>query len=193
MKTLLLASTSSYRRELLARLGVAFSVAAPDCDEDAYKAQGHAPRALASLLAREKAKSVAALHPDVYVLGSDQLVDLDGEVLGKPGSVEGAVAQLLRMQGRSHALITATALVTPEGVWHEHVDTHALTLRSLSESEIRRYVERDRPLDCAGSYKIEQGGIALCARVEGEDFTAITGLPLVHITSLLRTLGFAVP
>jgi septum formation protein len=191
MPRLVLASTSPYRRDLLQRLGLAFEAVAPRCDEEALKDPSLPPRLLAQLLAREKALSVH--ESDAFVLGSDQLVEIDGEVLGKPKSRERAVAQLARLAGRVHRLVTAFALVTPDGGIDEHVDVHTLHMRALSRAELERYVAADLPLDCAGSYKIERGGIALFERIEGADFTAITGLPLVALTTLLRRHGFALP
>jgi len=190
---LVLASTSTYRRALIERLGIAFEAAAPLCDEEALKRPGLSPRELALMLARAKALSLSPSHTGAYILGSDQLVDLDGKVLGKPHTVEGAIAQLESMRGRSHQLITAMALVTPSGEIEEHLDVHTLTMRDLSDESLARYVKRERPLDCAGSYKIESGGIALFERIEGADFTAITGLPLMALTAMLRTHGFVVP
>lgn len=193
MPALVLASTSVYRRQLLARLGLPFEVAAPSCDEEALKDERPDPVALASHLAKEKARSVAGQFAHAHVLGSDQLVEIDGEVLGKPGSAERAVLQLTKLAGRAHRLITAYAIVCPGGALLEHVDAHVLHMRALTRPELERYVRADQPLDCAGSYKIEALGIALFERIEGADFTAIMGLPLVALTSSLRAQGFAVP
>lgn len=191
-RTLVLASTSPYRRALLERLGLAFSWHAPACDEEALK-DARAPAELAVHLAREKALSLRAAMPNAFILGGDQLVELDGATLSKPGSVEAAVAQLMRLSGRRHQLWTAIALACPDGRVLTHLDEHALTLRALPEAAVRRYVLAERPLDCAGSYKIEGLGIALCERIEGEDFTAITGLPLIALCRMLREHGFEVP
>lgn len=193
MPTLILASTSSYRRELLSRLALPFRVEAPRCDEEALKDRALAPGELAAFLAREKARSVAALAAEAHVLGSDQLVDLDGEILGKPGSPEGAAAQLARLSGRSHRLITAVALACPDGSLHEHLDVTTLRMRALRRDEISRYVAVDQPGDCAGSYKIERLGISLFEQIDCRDFTAITGLPLIAVAALLRREGFALP
>jgi septum formation protein len=196
MPTLVLASTSTYRRQLVARLGVPCISVAPSCDEDALKEANAslAPAALAAELARAKARSVApewgAAH---HILGSDQLVEIEGEILGKPGSPERAVAQLTQLTGRAHRLITAYALLCPDGAVLEHVDVHVLHMRALTQAELTRYVSIDQPLDCAGSYKIEALGIALFERIEGCDFTAIMGLPLVALTTQLRAQGFVVP
>lgn len=191
--SLVLASTSPYRAELLQRLGLHFEALAPLCDEEALKVLGEDPAQMALRLAHAKAMSLRSARADAFILGGDQLVDFEGQVLGKPGNVDKAVAQLMHMQGKTHRLLTAFALVCPNGDVVTHLDTHSLTLRSLSEPEIRRYVARDRPLDCAGSYKIEAGGIALCARIEGADFSAIMGLPLIALSDSLRARGFELP
>ncbi|MFO0627945.1 MAG: nucleoside triphosphate pyrophosphatase [Polyangiales bacterium] len=189
---LVLASTSRYRRGLLARLGVDFEAVAPDCDEEALKpglAHLEVP-ARAQHLARAKAQSVAAQFPDAVVLGSDQIAEVDGEVLDKPGTPERARGQLLRLAGRTHRLHTAVTLLhAPSGRLVEHVDTTRLTLRALSTDAVARYVERDAPLDCCGSYRVESLGIALFARIEGDDPTAIEGLPLMRVAAMLADLG----
>jgi septum formation protein len=189
---LILASTSRYRGELLARLAVPFVAAAPDCDEDAYKARGLAPQELAETLALAKAESLRAAHPDAAILGGDQVAAIDDEILGKPGSVEAACAQLARLAGRTHTLFTAVALITRDRVLR-HTDVTRLTMRPLSAEQIARYVAADAPLDCAGSYKLERLGIALFTRIESADHTAIVGLPLVALTDLLAAIGIATP
>ena len=120
-------------------------------------------------------------------------MDLDGERLGKPGTIERAEVQLARLSGRSHRLITAVALRHPDGTVETAVDIHTMQLRALTPHEIRRYVQRERPVDCAGSYKIESLGISLVEKISGEDFTAIVGLPLIELCRLLRGAGFEVP
>ncbi|HEX6246058.1 MAG TPA: nucleoside triphosphate pyrophosphatase [Polyangiales bacterium] len=190
---LVLASTSPYRSDLLRRIGLTFEARAPACDEEALKRAGEAPEAQAQRLALAKAESLAALAPDAFILGGDQLVELDGEVLGKPHTVERALAQLRRMRGKTHRLLTAFTLLCPGGERVTHLDTHRLTLRALRDDELERYVARDQPLDCAGSYKIEALGITLCERIEGEDFSAIMGLPLMALARLLRERGFQLP
>jgi septum formation protein len=194
MPELVLASTSPYRRQLIERLHVPYRAEAPRCDEDALKARlALPPGPLALALAREKAASLRALFPGALILGGDQLVELDGAVLGKPGSTEAAVAQLRRLRGRTHRLLTAMVLLAPDGRVLEHLDVHELAMAELTDLAIARYVERDQPLDCAGSYKIEQLGISLFERIAGEDATAIMGLPLMALARSLRALGFAVP
>ena len=189
---LVLASTSRYRGELLARLGVPFLAAAPDCDEDAYKARGLSPRDLAETLALAKAESLRAAYPDAAILGGDQLASIDDAILGKPGSAAAACAQLARLAGRTHTLITATALIAPRRVLR-HTDVTHLTMRALSAAQIERYVAADQPLDCAGSYKLERLGIALFSRIESADHTAIVGLPLLAITAMLDEIGIVIP
>lgn len=187
---LLLASTSSYRRALLARLGLPFEAVPPPFDEEVAK------RALAALsveelsmeLARGKARSVA--RPGSLVIGSDQIAVIDGMRLDKPGTVEAARAQLRHLAGRTHRLVTSVVVVNgTTGEEHTAIDVHTLTMRSLDDGQIARYVDRDRPLDCAGSYKIESAGVALFESVEGRDATAIVGLPLLAVTAILRRFG----
>ncbi|MBL8728853.1 MAG: septum formation protein Maf [Planctomycetes bacterium] len=192
MADLVLASTSPYRRELLARLRLAFTCAPPGVDEGAVKRSGREPAAVVAELARQKATAVAARFPDAIVIGGDQCACLDGAVLDKPGTVAAAIAQLQRLSGRSHELHTAVAIVHPAGLvaW---TDVTRLTMRPLSDAEIERYVTAERPLDCAGSYKIEALGIALFERIESADQSAIQGLPLLRLAAELRALGLSVP
>jgi septum formation protein len=190
---LVLASTSPYRAALLSRLGVPFEAVAPRVDESERGPVGESIAERAARLARAKAESVHALHPEAHVLASDQIVDLSGEALGKPGDREGAVAQLTRLAGRTHQLHTAVHLVYPNRTRFAHVDTHRLTMRVLLDDAIRRYVAADDPIDCAGSYKIERRGIALFSAIEGTDHTAIVGLPLLKVTEWLARAGFDVP
>ncbi len=189
---LVLASTSPYRRELLQRLGLPFTTAAPGVDEAAVKRQLGEPRAVVQELARRKALAVAARYPDAVVVGSDQAATIDGAVLDKPGTSANACAQLLRLQGREHQLLTAVAIAHRDRL-SEHVDTTRLHMRSLSPAAIERYVAAEQPLDCAGSYRIEARGITLFARVDAVDWTAIQGLPLLWVAATLRQLGLPLP
>lgn len=191
---LVLASTSAYRRELLGRLGVAFETAAPDVDEGAWKGRGLAPRDVARQLARAKAEAVARVVGDgATVIGSDQVCALGSETFGKPGTAERAGEQLARLAGRTHELLTAVCVVGPlHGVW-EHTDVARLSMRALDAVSIARYVAADRPLDCAGSYKLEALGIALFEKIECADHTAIVGLPLVVLTLELVRRGWVLP
>jgi septum formation protein len=189
---LVLASTSTYRRALLERLGVPFRALAPLVDEEALKEPSLSPVALAGLLARAKAESLADVERDSVVIGGDQLVAFEGRIFGKPGDAVGAIEQLLMMAGRPHELVTAVA------VWHrgrtiEHTDVTTLWMRPLTRDEFERYVAADRPFNCAGGYKLEERGITLFERIESADHTAITGLPLIAVTTILRRLGLAIP
>jgi len=188
---LILASTSVYRRELLDRLGVPYQALPHRVDERAEAPVGRSPDEIALHLAFAKARSLA--DGSAHVLASDQLVDLDGTVLGKPGSEAAAIEQLRHMSGRTPRLLTAVALAHPDGRVETTLDLCRLTMRPLEDEEILRYVQADQPLDCAGSYKIERLGIALFSRIEGEDFTAITGLPLITVARLLRQAGYRTP
>ncbi len=189
---LILASTSPYRRALLDRLGIEYRAVVPEVDEDSFKASIANPRALAESLAIAKAEGVSRRWPDAVVIGSDQVAAIDGRALGKPGDQATAAEQLLQMQGRDHELITAMAVC--RGDWQAtHVDVTRLTMRALNPDEITRYVAADRPLDCAGSYKLESRGIALFERIDSADHTAIIGLPLIALTTILKGLGFGVP
>lgn len=189
---LVLASTSPYRRELLARLGLPFEAIAPGVEEDA--APGEPLARLAARLAASKAAAVAAAQPDgCWVLGSDQVADLDGQPLGKPGHREAAIAQLHAMSGRRVRFHTAIALQASDGTLLESLDTTTVVLRTLREPEIERYVDAERPFDCAGSFKVEGLGISLFEAVDNRDPTALVGLPLIATAALLRQAGFAVP
>lgn len=189
---LVLASTSRYRRELIARLGLPFRAVAPACDEEALKVPGMEPRALAAMLARAKAESLRASEPDAVIVGSDQIPALGDVVLSKPGTAAQAEAQLAMLAGRTHELVTAFAVVHAGSVI-EHVDVTRLTMRPLSAEQIARYVAADAPLDCAGAYKLEARGITLFSRIESDDHSAITGLPLIALTGILVSLGFPIP
>ncbi|MCA8973485.1 MAG: septum formation protein Maf [Planctomycetes bacterium] len=192
MSQLVLASTSPYRQKLLERLGLAFACCAPGIDEAAVKQGIAEPEALARELARQKAMAGLRENPGAFVIGSDQVATIDGIVLDKPGTAERAAAQLATLQGREHRLITAVAIAHDGGVV-EFVDVTRLCMRPLEPAEIDRYLAAEQPLDCAGSYRIEGLGIALFAGIDGEDQTAIIGLPLLRLAAELRQLGFAVP
>ena len=189
---LVLASTSRYRAELLRRLGLTFEQRGPEVDERAIEAQGMPPRALAETLAAAKADAVASELPDSIVIGSDQVCACEGRVLHKPGSEERAVEQLAGLAGRTHELITAVRVRLGERVL-DHTDVARLTMRALDRDALARYVRADQPLDCAGAYKLEALGIALFERVESEDHSAITGLPLIAVRRMLGELGLQLP
>jgi septum formation protein len=190
-RPLVLGSTSVYRRELLSRLRVPFDVSRPDVDETPHP--GEAPATLALRLALAKARDVASHHPGAVVIGSDQVADLNGEPLGKPGTHERAVAQLRRMSGQTVIFQTALAVVCLE-TGFEQSDTAAVRVvfRDLSDDEIERYLRAEEPYDCAGSAKSEGLGIALLERIDNDDPTALVGLPLIRTCRLIRAAGVAV-
>ncbi|CAN5617687.1 Maf family protein [soil metagenome] len=188
---LLLASTSPYRRALLARLRLPFDVMPPEVDETALA--GETPLALVQRLAQAKAAAVAMRAGDAWAIGSDQVAELDGQALGKPGSADAAVAQLSALAGRNVPFHTAVALVHSDGRHFTAVDTTRVQVRALTAAEIARYVAQERPYDCAGSFKSEGLGIALFESIESQDPTALVGLPLIATARLLRQAGFPVP
>lgn len=192
MPRLILASTSAYRRALLERLGLPFDTARPDVDETPLSDE--TPQALAVRLARAKAEAVLDPgQPDLWVIGSDQVAELDEEPLGKPGSTARAEAQLRAMSGREVRFLTAVCLAGPGGRRLEALDVTTVHFRPLSNGEIARYVDRERPLDCAGSFKSEGLGITLFEAIENRDPTALVGLPLIATARLLREAGFVAP
>ncbi len=185
---LILASTSRYRRELLQRLRLPFSVQAPEVDETPRP--GETPAALASRLALAKAEAVAARHPEALVIGSDQVADLDGQAIGKPLVHERAVAQLRMMSGRGVTFHTALAVVCRARAFSAaELAPVRVRFRSLSEAEIERYLRLEQPYDCAGSAKCETLGIALLESIDSDDPTALVGLPLIRTCALLRRGG----
>jgi septum formation protein len=187
---LVLASTSKYRAAQLKTLGVHFLSEKPLCDEDLLKNNFTDPYLMATGLAQAKARSLA--DQNKVIIGGDQLIHFKGLILGKPGTAERACAQLLKMQGQSHELITAVSVIHGEKEFN-FTNTTRMHMRELKSDEIERYVEQDKPLDCAGAYKIESLGIALFSRIETDDFTAIQGLPLIELSSTLRKLGYKIP
>ena len=189
---LILASTSRYRRELLQRLGIPFRCLTPLIDEDSFKTARLDPVSLAATLAIAKAESLSRFDPESVVIGSDQVAALDDEILNKPGSIENAIEQLVRMSGRTHRLITAVA-VAHQCRTRLHVNVTELTMRPLTRNAVERYVISEHPLDCAGSYMIESQGIALFESIQTSDQTAIIGLPLMAIVSLLGRCGITLP
>ncbi|HDS1300807.1 MULTISPECIES: Maf family nucleotide pyrophosphatase [Stenotrophomonas maltophilia group] len=188
--SLVLASTSRYRRELLQRLGLPFDCARPEVDETPLNAE--TPLVLATRLATAKAAEVAARYPGAWVIGSDQVADLNGRPLGKPGTAEAACAQLAAMSGQTVRFHTAISL-TRDGESLSAVDLTEVRFRALGQEEIARYVAAEQPLDCAGSFKCEGLGISLFEAIDNRDPTALIGLPLIALCGLLRQAGFAVP
>ncbi len=189
---LILASTSSYRRALLERLAVPFECIRPDADETPRP--GESALALASRLARAKAESVARQDPCAAVIGSDQVAMLGEQKLGKPGTLERCIDQLTQSSGRDVVFVTAVHVVGgPTSANESHVDRTVVRFRNLTRPEIERYVAADQPLDCAGGFKAESLGIALFERIESEDPTGLTGLPLIWLCGALRRAGIPVP
>jgi septum formation protein len=185
---LILGSTSRYRRELLARLRLPFDVASPEVDETPL--DGESPADLALRLALAKARAVANRHPSAVVIGADQVADLEGEPIGKPGTHERAVAQLRRLSGRTAVFQTALAVVRADtGYERALLAPVRVRFRVLSDAEIERYLRLEQPYDCAGSAKSETLGIALLEAIESDDPTALVGLPLIRTAQLLREAG----
>ena len=191
-RPLVLASTSRYRRELLQRLQLPFAVAAPQVDETPLPDE--APRALALRLALAKAQAVAAQQPGALVIGSDQVADLAGRSLGKPGSHERAVQQLRQMRGQTVVFHTALAVVCLEaGFEQADVAPVRVRFRDLHDDEIERYLHAEQPYDCAGSAKSEGLGISLLDAIDSDDPTALIGLPLIRTCRMLRAAGLVLP
>ncbi len=191
-RELVLASTSPFRRELLERLALPFTTASPDCDETPRAAE--TPSAMVQRLARAKAEAVAGTHPGALVIGSDQCADLDGRVLGKPGGFDAARRQLADASGRRVRFHTGLCVLdTRDGTARVEAIPFDVHFRELAEAEIDRYLERERPYGCAGSFKSEGLGITLFERLEGEDPTALIGLPLIALCRMLRPHGLSLP
>ena len=190
-KKLILASTSSYRKELLKRLNIPFQTRDPGINEDIIKESLEEPRKIAEELAKLKAKR-ALRGLDEVSIGSDQVLDLEGKLLGKPGGQEKAIEQLLELQGKEHTLITAVCIAEDDG---EHLFTSIakMKMRPLDKEAITRYVDYDKPFDCAGSYKLESLGVSLFESIDVDDSTGIVGLPLIKLCEFLRKTGFSLP
>ncbi len=190
--SLVLASSSRYRRDLLKRLGVPFKSWSPDLDEQPRAAEP--PRDTAVRLARAKAEAGGKRFPRAWVIGSDQVADLDGRAIGKPGTLENARAQLRELSG--HTVLFHTALCVLNARLerrHERLVTTQVAFRRLTDAEIDRYLEREPAFDCAGSAKSEGLGVSLLSRLGGDDPTALVGLPLIALAAMLRAEGFDVP
>ena len=189
-RSLVLGSTSLYRRELLQRLQIPFEVAAPDVDETPHADE--TPRALAQRLALAKAMAVARRFPHAVVIGSDQVADLRGTPLGKPGTHEKAVAQLRLMRGQTVVFQTAVSVVCLESGFEQNsLAAVNVTFRDLTDAEIENYLRAEQPYDCAGSAKSEGLGIALLASIDSDDPTALVGLPLIRTCQMIRAAGIS--
>ncbi|ABR83372.1 septum formation inhibitor Maf [Pseudomonas aeruginosa] len=192
MPSLILASSSPYRRELLTRLRLPFECASPDIDES--HRPGESAEQLVRRLSASKAEALAGHYPQHLIIGSDQVAVLDDNILGKPHTVERAVQQLLDASGRSVTFLTGLALLDSRNR-HMQVDCIPFTVhfRQLDEARIRRYVEAERPLDCAGSFKAEGLGVSLFRATEGEDSSSLVGLPLIRLVDMLLAEGVEIP
>jgi septum formation protein len=189
---LVLASTSKYRRALLDRLTVPFMVNGSLVDETALPDED--PLALVHRLSRAKAQAVAERFPQAVIIGSDQIAVRGRVVLGKPGTVERCAEQLRDASGQRVVFYTGVHVIDAKNRRHEaHVDTTTVQFRQLTETEIRNYIAKDNPLDCAGGFKVESLGISLLDRLDSQDPTALVGLPLIWLSSALRRAGFELP
>lgn len=191
MPPIVLASTSPYRRELLQRLRLPFAVQAPAVDECSLP--GEAPGDTACRLALAKAKAVALERPGAIVIGADQVADVDGEALSKPGTHDAALDQLARMQGRGIVFHTALAVIGPDGTLQVEDVPTAVRFRVLPVETLEAYLRAEKPYDCAGAAKIESLGITLLESVRSDDPTALIGLPLIRLTSMLAACGVRLP
>lgn len=189
-QSLILASSSIYRRELLARLGLSFEAIAPQVDEYALPNEGVA--AMALRLATVKAAAIAKAHPNAWIIGSDQAADLHGEAIGKPGDFDNALVQLQRMRGQTVNFHTAVCLMRADYSVAMNVATE-VRFRDLPDSTLINYLKTEQPYDCAGSAKCEGMGIALLESIRSDDPTALIGLPLIALSALLRDAGFEIP
>ena len=187
-RTVILGSSSRYRKELLSRLNIPFEVAAPEVDETPHI--NETPRDLALRLALAKARAVASKYPEAVVIGSDQVADLNGQALGKPGNHANAVKQLQRMRGKTVIFQTALSVIClATGFEQTDLATVKVTFRDLTDAEIESYLKAEEPYDCAGSAKSEGLGIALLAAIDNDDPTALVGLPLIRTCRMLSAAG----
>jgi len=192
MRKIILASSSPYRQQLLRQLQLSFLTAAPNFIEDIDP--NVAPALLVRHLALGKAQSLIEVHPDALIIGSDQLfVDQRGRPVGKGGTMEKAFQQLRQMAGKTHCFYTGLALLDSRtGTVQTDYATFSVTFRALSDDQIYNYLQREKPFDCAGSFKIEGLGIALIEKMAGEDYNALIGLPLIKLVSMLEIAGIKV-
>lgn len=190
MNRIVLASTSPYRKEQLEQLRIPFQTVPSQIDERSFKERIADPKELARTLSIAKAEAVAQLHPDAIVIGGDQVAEIQGELLDKPETEEGCHTQLKKLAGQTHHLWSGVAVVTPDACYADVV-CNAMTMRALTDEEIRSYTKLDTPYDCVGSYRLESVGIALFTSIEGCDHTAIIGLPLIKLVDLLQKAGIS--
>ena len=194
MPALVLASTSRYRRAQLEQLGLTFSTHPPLIDEDIIKAMEISPSEIAQKLAKLKVEFVAKSCPNSLIIAGDQIAEIDGQILNKPETDERAFQQLKQLSGRVHHLWTAIAIHNSStNLTKVHLEKYTLTMRTLTDAQIRSYIAIDQPLDCTGSYRIEALGISLFEAIEGRDHTGIIGLPLMQLVSILNEFGLLIP
>ncbi len=189
---LVLASTSPYRKALLQRLNIPFSTVSPMVDETAL--ENESPDALVMRLAELKARAGAQTHPDACIIGSDQVAVSQGTILGKPGNFDNAMQQLLSLSGRRVSFLTGMCLTNRDGnIFYSEVLPYYVHFRQINEPCIERYLHHEEPYNCAGSFKSEGLGISLFEKMEGEDPTALIGLPLIRLVTWLQNEGFQIP
>lgn len=191
MKKIVLASTSIYRQAQLKTLGIPFTAEKPLIDEEKEKDLSLSPKDLALKLSFLKAQSLA--KPNQITIGGDQLVSFENQILGKPGSIEKAIQQITKMQNQTHELITALTIFDGPENFKQVLNITKMKLKKLTPEQIKKYIELDNPIDCAGSYKIEKHGVQIIEAIETSDFTAIQGLPLLELSQVLTQMGIAIP
>jgi len=189
--TLILASGSRYRQQQLTQLGLEFMAISPDVDERVLC--GESPEQLAIRLARSKANAIKTKHPEALVIGSDQVCACDGEIFGKPHTVERACQMLLGFSNKKVTFYTAMCVATADNQWLEYLDQTRVDFRQLTHAEVERYVVADQPLDCAGGFKVECKGLTLFKAVHTTDPSALMGLPLIQLCEWLRQAGLNIP
>ena len=191
MKPIILASNSKYRKDLLSKLAMDFSCIGADIDEDSYKKKSLPAHELATILAYEKAKFIHSKNPDSIVIGSDQVLSFEGNIFGKSGNFDNALKQLKQFTGKTHQLITSVCLLSTDQKI-EFTQTVNLTMRNLSDKQLTNYLRKDKPYDCAGSYKIEETGVSLFEKIECDDYTGIIGLPMIRLCTELQKLSYEI-
>ncbi|WP_127716123.1 nucleoside triphosphate pyrophosphatase [Halobacteriovorax sp. HLS] len=188
---IILASTSKYRSEQLSRITKSFQMSSPSIDEDKYKSDDISPSILATKLATLKALDVQKAHPSDLIIGGDQVLSFEGKIFSKPITKENAISQLRELSGKTHELITATTYIVKEEVIETQVIAK-MKMRNLTDEQIENYINRDMPLNCCGSYMLENSGIGLFEEIDCKDYTSIIGLPLMSTANILLKYGFKV-
>lgn len=188
-KSLILSSTSPYRRNLLDQRGISYQAIAPLCDEEQLKDPSLSAQELTIKLAKAKAESLISLYPQNYIIGADQVLSFKNKIFGKPKTKEKALEQLKLLQGETHQLVTSLFLYAPHKTW-THTEIVQLTMHPWSTEELKSYIELDLPLDCAGSYKLEKKGLILFSEIIAQDYESIIGLPLLNLLKILKEDGY---